>query len=63
MQTNSPSLALQAGSISNTTSDHLIPSTEGKPFSFVHSTSLSLNPKYSVFSSCHTSFSPQLLVF
>jgi len=59
MQTNSSSSALQAGSLSNTTSDRLIPSTEGKPFSFVHSTSLILNHKYSVFSSCHTSFSPQ----
>jgi len=59
MQTNSSSSALQAGSLSNTTSDRLIPSTEGKPFSFVHSTSLILNHKYSVFSSCHNSFSPQ----
>jgi hypothetical protein len=59
MQTNSSSSTLQAGSLSNTTSDRLIPSTEGKSFSFVHSTSLILNPKYSVFSSCHTSFSSQ----
>jgi len=53
MQASSSSSALQAGSLSNTTSDRLIPSTEGNPFA--HCTSLYLNPKHSVFSSCHTS--------
>jgi hypothetical protein len=55
MQASSSSSALQAGSLSNTTSDRLIPSPEGNPFSFVHCTSLYLDPKHSVFSSCHTS--------
>jgi hypothetical protein len=33
----------------------LIPSPEGNSFTFVHCTSLYLDPKHSVFSSCHTS--------
>jgi len=55
MQDSPSSSALQVGSISNTTSDRLISSTEGNSFSFVHNTSVSLDPNHSVFSSCHTS--------
>jgi hypothetical protein len=59
MQANSSSSALQAGGVSNTTSDCMVPSNEGNSFPFVHSTSLGSNPNYSIFSSCHTSISPQ----
>jgi hypothetical protein len=49
------SSALQAGSISNTTSDRLIQSNAGNPFNFILSQSMNLNLQYSVFSSYHTS--------
>jgi len=49
------SSALQAGSISNTTSDRLIQSNAGNPLNFIHNQSMNLNPQYSVFSSYHTS--------
>jgi hypothetical protein len=49
------SSALQAGSISNTTSDRLIQSNEGIPLNLIHSQSMNFNPQYLVFSSYHTS--------
>jgi len=59
MQANSSASALQAGDVSNTTSDCLNSSNVGNPYSVFHHTSLLSHPKYLVFSSCHTSILPQ----
>jgi hypothetical protein len=59
MQANSSASALQAGGVSNTTSDCLNSSNAGNPYSVFHHTSLLSHHKYSVFSSCHTSILPQ----
>jgi hypothetical protein len=59
MQANSSASALQVGGVSNTTSNCLNSSNEGIPYSVFHHTSVFSNPKYSVFSSCHTSILPQ----
>jgi hypothetical protein len=42
-------LALQPSSISNTTTNCLIPSTEGNSIALIHSESVFLHPKYSFF--------------